>query len=93
MFLREHFGNLAPIPVEYLAMVLGRLREFSLTGVKSTYKARALRWVGIKQLANKSLAAIIDKENNFNFKPYLYVPTGIHGVGSIFSMSWVQMWT
>lgn len=32
---------------------------------------------GVKQCSNKSLAKVLDKEENLNFKPYTFVPTWI----------------
>lgn len=51
----------------------------SPTRAKSVYRARSLRWASMKQSSGKSLAKVIDKEE-FNFRPYMFVPTGIHRV-------------
>lgn len=57
------------------------LGEWSVRrGAKKIYKAHALRWAGLKQSSGKSLAKGIDKEKNFIFRPYTFVPTGIHKV-------------
>lgn len=39
-----------------------------------------LRWAGRKQSSDKSLSVVIDLEGNFNFRQYVYVPTGIHRI-------------
>lgn len=40
----------------------------------------SMTWVGMKQSSGKPLAMFIDKVENFNFKPYAFVPTGVHKV-------------
>lgn len=42
------------------------------------YKSRAWLWLNVKQIANKSLVKVVDKEGSFNFCPYLYTPRGIY---------------
>lgn len=74
MFLWERFGNFAATYDEYSATVACRVIIVNPTGAKSVHRARALRWVGVKQSADKSLATIIDKEENFNLRPYVYIP-------------------
>lgn len=34
------------------------------------YNSRACLWLNVKQIANKSLAKVVDKEGSFNFFPY-----------------------
>lgn len=48
-----------------------------------------LWWAGLKQY--RSLAAVIDTEENFNIRAYMYVPTGIHLVQLFEEMSLVVM--
>lgn len=74
----KYFRNPVPTPVEYSAMVPNREGVLSLKGAKGIYRARPLRWVGVKQLTDKSLAVFIDKEENFNFRPFVNVLTGIY---------------
>lgn len=33
---------------------------------------------GVKQSSNKSLAKVIEEEENFNFRLYVFPPPGIH---------------
>lgn len=56
-----------PTLVEYSVMVPGRAEVVGQTGAKSIYRAHALRTAGIA--IDKSLAAVLDKEENFNFTP------------------------
>lgn len=55
----------------------------SQTGVKNVYKAHMLYEQAMKQSSGKSLAKVIDKEKNLNFKLYAFVPTGFHKVPNI----------
>lgn len=58
--------------------MLGGTRVVSLR--RSIYRAHALGRTGRKQSAEKSLATVIDMEESFNFRLYVYVPTGNHRV-------------
>lgn len=39
-----------------------------------------LRWASVEPSNGKSLATVIDNEENFNFSMYVFVPTVIHKV-------------
>lgn len=64
MLLLERFSALAPAPVEYSTTVLGKAGVVNPRGAKSIYRAGALRWAAMKQSTDKSLAVVIDKEEN-----------------------------
>lgn len=49
-------------------------------GTKNVFRAGVLYWAGVKQLGNKSLPKVIDKEGGYNFRPYTYTLWGIHKV-------------
>lgn len=38
---------------------------------------RAWQWSGVKQAINKTLVSVIDREEEFNFLPYIHTPVGV----------------
>lgn len=43
----------------------------------STYEPRAWIWLNAKQAGDKSLAKVIDKEDDFCSRQYFYTPQGV----------------
>lgn len=41
------------------------------------YKPRAWKWLNAKHASNKSLAKVIDRDETFYFRPYVYTAKGI----------------
>lgn len=67
----EHFGAPAPKSVGYSTSVpSGNGEVVSPTGVKTIYRARPWRRASMKQSSGISLAKVIDKDENFYFRPY-----------------------
>lgn len=58
MFLWKPFEVLAPVLVEYSSTVPGRVEVGSSR--RNVFKARGLRWAGLKQSTDKLLSAVID---------------------------------
>lgn len=76
MFLREGFGALSPVLVEFEPM---KPQKVSINGVgrEKTYhhKPRALRWSGVKRKeGRKPLSKLINAKKSSNFLPYAYRP-------------------
>lgn len=71
IFLWERSRLLNPNLLSILLQHLVRLDEWSARGDEeriSVTTVSALRWVGVQQSGDKSLARGIDKEENFNFR-------------------------
>lgn len=70
MFLWERFGALAPKSC-WVCQGAQRDRDSQSDGERECLQGRALPWVGVKQSSGKLLVTVIDKEDNFNFRPFL----------------------
>lgn len=69
----ERFSGIVPMPVDFEAMemvetVVHRVRKLRKS---HSYTPRAWRWSRVKKAENKSLANVIDKEEEFAFSPYI----------------------
>lgn len=88
MLLWERFGALTPKPMRCPATVPSETGEVvGATGAKNVYIDHVLWWTGMKQLSGKSLVKLIEKEENFNFRQYTFVPTRIQRVQIILELS------
>lgn len=56
-------GPYAPTDLSFLSLCAAKLEEWLARGGENTYRAVE----GVKQSSNKSLAKLIEKEQNYNF--------------------------